>query len=767
MNHNPDDQKPIDGQMSFDDALFNPDYEPPREEKKQRKRKTKEALEAAFEKIIDVEYSDVMRKSYIDYSMSVITSRALPDARDGLKPVQRRILYDMHELGVTHDRPYRKVARIVGDTMGKYHPHGDASIADALVVMAQDFKKMAPMIDGHGNFGSIEGDAPAAQRYIECRMTPFSQEVFLSDIRENTVDFIPNYDENEKEPSVLPARLPNLLINGAEGIAVGMATSIPTHNTGEVIEAALQFLENEQISTKELLAFLLGPDFPTGGIIANQAEILSIYETGQGRLRVRGKVEVEREKGKDRIVISEIPYTMIGDGIGRFLQQVADLVENKTLPEITDISNQSSKEGIRIVLELKKDANTDNIINILYKKTKLEDTFGVNMLAISGGRPETMPLRAILRDFASFQYELSTRRYESLLGKAMKRREIDEGLIGAIDAIDAVVEAIRGSKTVAQAKECLLNGTVEGVQFKTEASRRIAAGFRFTPLQAESILELRLQRLVGLELEVIQEDLKKVLKNIRHYEKLLGSKAEMRRDIQAGLRALKERFAAPRRTELMDAGEIIIEEKPEEVLPVVVLIDRFHYIRCVDPSVYERNKDALDAEGKYLFHTATDQKLLIFTDKGKCHTVKVKDIPLTKAKDKGTPIDNLSGYHSKEEIVVAIEPLGFERELIFVSSDGYIKRVGIHEFDVTRRTIDSTKLMDSAVVVAVLPYTGEGIALYTQKGYHIRFKQEEIPAQGKVARGARGIKLEGGDKVIKVDDGERLRFTKRGGKGKK
>ena len=357
------------------------------------------------EKIIKTEYSEVMQKSYIDYAMSVIIARALPDARDGLKPVQRRVLYDMHELGIRHDRPYRKSARIVGDTMGKYHPHGDSSIYEALVVMTQDFKKGLPLIDGHGNFGNIEGDGAAAMRYTEARLYKVTQEAFLADLDKDVVDFGPNFDETEKEPLVLPVKFPNLLVNGSEGIAVGMATSIPPHNLGEVAEAVKAYMLNENITTRELMRYIKGPDFPTGGIVINKDELLGIYETGTGKIKVRGKVDIEKGKaGKTNVVISEIPYPMVGANISKFLLDVASLSETKKTQDIVDISNQSSKEGIRIVIELKKDADVDNFINMLYKKTRLEDTFGVNMLAIADGRPEVMSLRQVIKHNADFQW---------------------------------------------------------------------------------------------------------------------------------------------------------------------------------------------------------------------------------------------------------------------------------------------------------------------------------------------------------------------------
>ena len=406
------------------------------------------------EKILTTEYSEEMQRSYLNYSMSVITARAIPDARDGLKPVQRRVLYDMSELRLGHDKPHRKSARIVGDTMGKYHPHGDSSIYETLVVMSQEFKKGMALVDGHGNFGSIEGDGAAAMRYTEARLKKFAEEVYLKDL-DKTVNFVSNYDESEKEPEVLPVRVPNLLINGAEGIAVGMSTSIPTHNLGEVVDLVKAFIDKPDMPLEEMMELMPGPDFPTGGIIANKKDLPAIYETGVGKIKLRGKIEVElgrRKADRDKLVISEISYTMIGAGINKFLVDIAELVENKTLSDVVDISNQSSKEGIRIVLELKKDADIEKIRNILYKKTKLEDTFGVNMLAIAHGRPETLNLRGILQNYLEFQYENTTHKYQALLEKELEKKEIREGLIRACDVIDLIIAILRGSKNLKDAK---------------------------------------------------------------------------------------------------------------------------------------------------------------------------------------------------------------------------------------------------------------------------------------------------------------------------
>ena len=467
------------------------------------------------EQIIRTEYSEIMQKSYIDYAMSVIIARALPDVRDGLKPVQRRTLYDMHELGIRYDRPYRKCARIVGDTMGKYHPHGDSSIYGALVVMAQDFKYSMPLVDGHGNFGSIEGDGAAAMRYTEARLQKITQQAYLADLDKDVVDFIPNFDATEKEPSVLPVKVPNILINGAEGIAVGMATSIPPHNLGEVIDGVIAYMKNPDITTEEIMEYIPGPDFPTGGIVINKDELVSIYESGNGKIKLRGKVEIEPMKGgKERIVITEIPYTMIGANIGKFLNDVYSLVETKKTSDIVDISNQSSKAGIRIVIELKKGADAQNLCNLLYKKTRLEDTFGVNMLAVANGKPETMGLVSVIRHNVQFQYELATRKYTTLLKKEQDKCEIQEGLIKACDVIDLIIEILRGSKNIKQAKKCLITGETEGIKFKSKLSEKTASMLHFSERQATAILEMRLYKLIGLEIEALMAEHEETLKNI-------------------------------------------------------------------------------------------------------------------------------------------------------------------------------------------------------------------------------------------------------------
>ena len=701
------------------------------------------------EQIIRTEYSDLMQKSYIDYAMSVIIARALPDVRDGLKPVQRRTLYDMYELGIRFDRPYRKCARIVGDTMGKYHPHGDSSIYEALVVMSQDFKKGLPLVDGHGNFGSIEGDGAAAMRYTEARLEKVTQEAFLSDLDKNVVDFVPNFDETEKEPSVLPARLPNLLVNGSDGIAVGMATSIPPHNLGEVIDAAKAYLKDPEITTESLLKLMPGPDFPTGGIVVNKDELPAIYETGMGKIKVRGRVQVEKLKGgKEQLVITEIPYPMIGANIGKFLNDIAALVESKKAPEITDISNQSSKEGIRIVLELRKGADTENLKNMLYKKTRLEDTFGVNMLAVADGRPETLGLKQILEHYIEFQYELATRKYRTLLTKEQEKREIQEGLIRACDVIDLIIEILRGSKNVKEAKACLIEGKTDNIRFKSEASRKRASKLRFTERQAAAILEMRLYRLIGLEIEALMAENAQTIKNIAAYEDILENHASMTKVILKDMEAIKKAYARPRRTSIENAAEIIFEEKKIEEMPVMFLMDRFGYAKTIDMPTYERNKEAADSENKYVFPCINTGRICVFTDTGRMHTIKVLDLPFGRFRDKGVPIDNFSNYNSTEEQLVGIGSMEElkERKLIFATKGSMLKVVDGSEFETGKRTVAATKLGEEDRVLLAEPIEGsEQLVLQSQEGYFLRFSISEVPEKKKGAIGVRGMRLGAND----------------------
>ncbi len=743
---------------------------------------------ATPERIIQTEYSDEMQKSYIDYAMSVIVARALPDIRDGLKPVQRRTLYDMYELGIKSDKPYRKSARIVGDTMGKYHPHGDSSIYDALVVMSQDFKKGLPLVDGHGNFGSIEGDGAAAMRYTEARLQKVTEEAYLSDLDKDVIDFVPNFDETEKEPEVLPVRIPNLLVNGAEGIAVGMATSIPPHNIGEVIDGVIAYMKNPDINTKEMLEIIHGPDFPTGGIVANQDELLNIYSTGEGKIRIRGKVEVEKGKnGKQNIVVTEIPYTMIGANIGKFLNDVYSLVETRQTNDITDISNMSSKEGIRIVIELKKGADVENVKNLLFKKTRLEDTFGVNMLSVVNGKPETMGIVPIIRHNVDFQFELTTRKYNYLLKKEREKKEIQEGLIKACDVIDLIIEVLRGSKDRKMAKECLVNGVTEGIKFKSEQSKKDAGLLLFTERQADAILEMRLYKLIGLEIEALRGDYMKTLKNIQDFTEILNDRGVMAKVIITDLARFKEEFNRERRTTISNLEEVVVEDKPIEEEDVVVLFDRFFYGKVIDIATYERNQEAVHKEFKHIIFCKNTDKIAMFTNKGNLHTAKILDMPQGKFRDKGTPIDNVSNFDSSKERILYIDSINNlkGKKLFFGTKENLIKVVDGELFDVAKKTTAATKLSDTDEVLTVNIITPEDtVCVYSDKNYFLRFAAEDVPEKKKAALGVRAMKTKGTEEIVnyvimqpgvsrkvKTDKGdvnlERLHITSRDQRGTK
>ena len=731
------------------------------------------------ENIVKTEYSELMQKSYIDYSMSVITARALPDVRDGLKPVQRRVLYAMDQLGLNYDKPHRKSARIVGDAMGKYHPHGDSSIYETLVVMSQDFKKGMALVDGHGNFGSIEGDGAAAMRYTEAKLKKFTQDVYLADLDKDVVDFIPNFDETEKEPAVLPVRVPNLLVNGADGIAVGMTTNIPTHNLGEVIDAVCAYMDNVNITTQELMQYCPGPDFPTGGLVVNKSELTAIYETGTGKIKLRGKVVFEpaQKRGeKDKLVITEIPYTMIGANIGKFISDVVELIESKKATDIVDISNESSKEGIRIVLELKKNADVENLKNLLYKKTKLEDTFGVNMLAIVDGRPETLGIKKIIEHHINFQYEIATRKYTTLLNKELANKEIKEGLIRACDIIDLIIEILRGSTNLKMAKECLMTGNAEGIKFKSEASKKQASQLDFTERQASAILEMRLYKLIGLEILALQKEYDEACKKIARYEKILGSRKEMAKVIKEDLMKIKKEYAVDRRTVIEDGKEAVFIEKKVPEQEVMFIMDRFGYAKTIDMAAYERNKEAVHNEYKYIFSCMNTDKICIFTDNGMLHQIKVKDIPFsTKFRDKGTPIDNLGNYDSSGERIIylcASERIR-QKRLLFVTKLGMMKLVDTSEFDVMKKTVASTKLTDGDELIGIYEtdartevlskfnYDGtvgeeevvssdQNIILQTANGVFLKFPLTDVPQKKKNAVGVRGIKLGSDDYIEDV-----------------
>ena len=711
------------------------------------------------EQIIRTEFSDLMQKSYIDYAMSVICQRALPDARDGLKPVQRRVLYAMSELGLSHDKPHRKSARIVGDAMGKDHPHGDSSIYEALVVMAQDFKKGRPLVDGHGNFGSIEGDGAAAMRYTEARLQKFTEDVYLSDMDKDVVDYIPNFDETEKEPLVLPVRVPNLLLNGADGIAVGMTTSIPPHNLGEIVDGEIAYLDNPDITVEGLMQYIKGPDFPTGGIVINQKDLKHIYETGSGKIKLRGKVKLEKSKrksGRDKLVITEIPYTMVGANIGKFIEDVLGLIENKVTTDITDISNESSKEGIRIVLELKRNADVERLKNILYKKTRLEDTFGVNMLAIEEGRPERLSLRDIIRIHSKFQYEITRRLYQTLLKRANEQKEIKEGLIKACDMIDLIIEILRGSKNLKQAKRCLIYGDITDINFKTKKSAKEASKLSFTERQATAILEMRLYRLIGLEILTLKKEYDELVAKIGQYEDILNNPESMKKVIKADLRKIKRKYDRNRRTSLENAKAAVITAAPIEEREVYFVMDRFGYGKLLESHIYDRNQETVQKEYRDIVPCMNTDKLCFFTDQGLMHQIRVEDIPAGRLRDKGVPIDNLGNYDSRTERILTVIPSMklAQYTVLFVTEQSMVKIVDGSEYQVSRKKVQATKLAEGDKVTAVLllDHTNEDtqVILQSAEGYFLRFPLSEITQKKKSAIGIEGMKLGKEDYIREV-----------------
>ena len=729
-------------------------------------------FEPAEEKIIKQEYSDIMKQSYIDYAMSVIIARAVPDIRDGLKPVQRRILYDMGaELGLDYNKPYRKSARIVGDTMGKFHPHGDSSIYDAMVVMAQDFKREIPLVDGHGNFGSIEGDGAAASRYTEARLQKIAQENYLADLDKKVVDYVPNYDETEKEPEVLPAKIPNFLINGSEGIAVGMTTSTPSHNLVEVLKAEEYLMDSPDASIEELMEFVKGPDFPTGGIVANSDDLLEIYKTGTGKIRVQGRVVHEKNRQSNRLVITEIPYTMIGAGIANFLNDVALLVDSKQIPDIVDISNQSSKEGIKIVLDLKKNVSEEDaekIKTILLSKTKLEDTFGVNMLAIADGRPETLSLKSALEYHINFLFDVNQRKYTTMLTKENEKAEVQEGLIKAIDVLDAVIETIRGSKTKAEAKECLMTGKVDNVKYRIAEDKKIAKTFDFTEMQADAILDMRLSRLIGLELEALKKENEKTKKNIEKYTKILSDKKYMKKVIKDDMERIIKEYGQPRKTSIENIAKAVIKKEAPKAFKEVVLMDKFGYVRAVSDTVYEKNKEAADSESKLVIPVMSDDKVVFITENGIMHTVPANKIPFGKFRDKSIPVDNVSTLDTTTDLILyaeamrdmtgetarstADETASSKNVYVIVTNLGGVKKLPGAEFSVKSKNTKYIKLKDGEVCTdfVKIEKSEPEIVLVSEAGRFLRFAAADIPEKKRGAGTVAGIAMKAGEKLSDV-----------------
>ena len=704
------------------------------------------------EQYIQLDFAEEMRTSFRDYALSVIISRALPDVRDGLKPVQRRILYAMNELGLDPKKPHRKSARIVGDTMGKYHPHGDSSIYEALVHMSEDYSLSIPLIDGHGNFGSIDGDGAAAMRYTEAKLSE-GAETMLANLDMGLVEFMPNFDDSEKEPTVLPAMIPNLLINGTTGIAVGMATNIPPHNAGEVIDGVIAYLDNPNITIEKLMKYIPGPDFPTGGIITNASELAGIYTCGEGKIRVRAKTEIENgENGRKNIVITEIPYTAAGCKT-RLVEGLVGLMRDKVFEEMYDVRDESSKEGIRIVIEVKKDRDPENLLNGLLKKSGIEDTYGVNLLAVKEKQPIVFSLLSMIKEFVDFQVDIYTKEHKFLLKKAEQRSEIVEGLLRATDVIDLIIEILRGSTSVRQAKDCLIHGDITGIKFKSDKSRQEAFSLDFTEKQADAILAMPLSKLIGLEILKLQEEGENLRKEIDRLKEIIGDKDKLTGVIKGRLKEYKKIFARPRRTVLenMESKGYVEDFKEEDMY---VLVDKFGYTKSVDAVTYSKAGEEALKDYVHVICMKNTDKLCVFSAEGNMMQVKADKIPRCKLKEKGVLIHNLCKVDQQEVIFYeAMENL-FESILLFTTKGGYTKLVSGIEFETNRNIMLATKLDEGDEVVSIIRLNGRDtsaddrkVIVITKNGYSLGFPLKEVSEMKKTGRGVKAIQLNRTDHV--------------------
>ena len=615
-----------------------------------------------------------------------------------------------------------------------------------MVHMAQPWCYNYPLVDGHGNYGSIEGDPAAASRYIEARLGKYADDVMLSNLTVNAIDFVPNYDDTTIEPTVLPATIPHILIGGSDGIAVGMASKMPTHNLGDVVDATMAMLDNPKITDEQLVDYLHGPDFATGGIVVNKSDLAEVYKTGQGRIRIRGRVRVEDgERGKKNIVITEIPYTMIG-AIDAFMDTIAELSRNKMMPDVTDIKNLSDKDGVRIIVELRKDADVEHNINILYKKAKLEDTFGYNATLLSNKIPAVMPLSRIIREFLEFYRETLTRKYKSLLETEKKRAEIKEGLIKAVDVIDTIIEVLRGSTRVEIAKKCLMKGEITGIKFKTKTAEREAKQLCFTEIQADAILAMQLQKLIGLELEALTKEHNTHLKNINEYTALLNSKTKMSNKMRTEMLDIKKKYAQPRKTDIIDAAPIVIkapEIKPEKMY---VLVNRFGYIKLITEDTYNRNAANIVKDYKYCTEVMNTGTVLLFTAEGKCHMLKASAIPAGKMNEKGVPTETISTFSAGETLIAVLSDINPKTKLLFGTENGMVKLVPMSEFAVSRRTIDATKLVSDKLLI-VQPVKDDTIVMVSQSGQAVAFAASGVSTMKRNAVGIIGMKFDSNDAV--------------------
>lgn len=688
------------------------------------------------EKIRERDYNKEMKQSFIDYSMTTITDRALPDVRDGLKPVHRRLLYGMRMLGITHDKPHKKSARIVGDVMGKYHPHGDSSLYEAMVRMAQDFSLKIPLVDGHGNFGSVDGDSAAAMRYTEARLS-HAGDVMLNDLDKDVVDFRPNYDDTEREPVVLPARIPNLLINGVEGIATGMATNIPTHNPTEVANALQYYVTTKKPTIDGILSHLSAPDFPMGGVIINEEEVKEFYRTGYGRILMRGKYHIEPGLyGKTKIVFTEIPTKSVGSKT-KLVNGIIDAVNDKVLEEVMDVVDESNRDGMRFVIEVRKGTNIDDFMNKLWLKTKLQDTERMQFLVLVDGKPVTLNILQYFEAYTKFQTELLARRNATLLKRINQRMEIVDGLMTAHGMIDAIIAAIRGAKKQADVEKCLMAGTVAPITFPLVKHRKTAERFRFTQAQTDAILNMRLQKLIGLELAKLEKEKKELEKSMKDVLDVLNNPARVKKELLADLEAMKKLYPEERKTTVTTAHTRKIIQQ-NLVVPVTVTVDRYGYIKAAEETGSET-----EATSVYAKETTNQQKVVVFTNKGNVHQLKMKDIPKGKKKDRGVPIQVLAKMDQDEVALTYALDSDFEAtRFLFVTKEGNGKIVAGKEFETSRKTIVGTKLTGTDEVVGVIPITYEaGIVLLTHKGRGCRIAVDAVVEAKRPAKGNRLAKL--------------------------
>ena len=720
-------------------------------------------MEENNSRILPLEIADEMKKSYMDYAMSVIAGRALPDVRDGLKPVHRRILYSMSELNLTPDKPYRKSARIVGDVLGKYHPHGDSAVYLAMVRMAQDFSTRGLLVDGHGNFGSVDGDSPAAMRYTEARMSKLALEL-LRDIDKETVDYDPNFDESLKEPAVLPARYPNLLVNGSNGIAVGMATSIPPHNLGETIDATVHLIDNPECGVEDLMEFIKGPDFPTSGIIMGKENIVNAYKTGRGKVKVRARAYIEElAKGRQQIVVTEIPYQV---NKARLVEKIADLVKDKKLEGISDLRDESNRNGMRIVIELKRDANANIVLNNLYKHSQMEETISIIMLALVNKEPKVLNLKQILHHYIQHQKDVVTRRTKFDLNKAEARAHILEGLKIALDNIDAVITLIRASKTTQEAK----SGLIEK--------------FSLTDIQSQAILDMRLQRLTGLERDKIEAEYDQLMEKINKLREILANETLLLNVIKREMIAIRENYADERRTEITHAeGEIDMKDliSDEEI---TITLTHFGYIKRHPSDTYKsqrrggRGVAALTTREedfvKHIVTTTTHSKLLFFTNKGRVFRLNAYEIPEGKRQAKGTAIVNLLQLGPNEKIatLIAIDSDDSNKYLLLSTKNGIVKKANREEFkNMNKSGLIAIGLREDDELIDVRLTDGEKeVLLVTEAGMSIRFSESDIRPMGRTAMGVKGITLSKGDRVVSMslcDEGTELLVVSENGFGKR